>query len=109
MPSDPTASRGPSLTGGLAGEALRVLVVDESARDREMLRDALVAGLPGCRVAMVLDPSELPRSLDAGAYDVVVADHWPGWIDPFELLGAGRQRDPGLPVLFCTGKGSEEM
>src|SRR4051794_9896388 len=109
MPSDPVTGRGPSLAGSRTGEALRILVVDESTRDREMLRDALTTGLPGCRITVLVQPSELARSLDAAGYDVVVVDHRPGWVDAFELLAAARQRDPDLPVLFCTGAGSEEL
>ncbi|HEX4439786.1 MAG TPA: PAS domain S-box protein [Thermoanaerobaculia bacterium] len=109
MPSDPTASRGPTLAGGLAGEALRILVVDESARDRETLRDTLASGLPGCRVLPIADPAELGRRMEAGDYDVVITDHRPGWVDAFELLAAVRHRDPDLPILFCTGAGSEEL
>jgi PAS domain S-box-containing protein len=109
MPSDPTASRGPSLAGGLPGEALRILVVDESARDRETLRDALTAGLPGCRVSLIESPQELQHRVEIGDYDLVVSDHRPGWVDAFELLAAVRHRDPDLPILFCTGAGSEEL
>ena len=109
MPSDPVAGRGPSLAGSRAGEALRILVVDESTRDREMLRDALTAGLPACRITLLAEPSELPRCLDVTGCDVVVTDHRPGWVDAFELLAAVRQRDPDLPVVFCTGAGSEEL
>ena len=109
MPSDPVAGRSPSLAGSRAGESLRILVVDESTRDREMLRDALTAGLPGCRITLLVQPAELTRSLDATGCDVVITDHRPGWVDAFELLAAVRQRDPDLPILFCTGAGSEEL
>jgi PAS domain S-box-containing protein len=88
---------------------LRILVVDESAADREMLGAALLSGLPGCRITWVLAPADLPRSMDAGDYDVVICDHRPGWVDAFDVLSAVRRRDPDLPILFCTRSGSEEL
>ena len=109
MPSDSLAGRGTSFSGDLSGEALRVLVVDESERDRETLRDALASGLPGCRILLVVDPAELPRRLEANGYDLVVTEHRPGWVDAFELLAAARRRDPDLPVVLCTKAGSEEL
>ena len=109
MPSDPTAGRGAPLAGSLAGEALRLLVIDESAGDRQMLADALTSGMPGCTIAWVLTPPDLQRAVDGAAYDVVIADHRPGWIDAFDVLSAVRRRDPDLPILFCTRSGSEEL
>ncbi len=57
----------------------------------------------------VLEPDELPPILEAAAFDVVLADHRPSWIDAFLVLGRIRERNPDVPVLLCTGTGSEEL
>ena len=39
----------------------------------------------------------------------MLADHRPSWVDAFHVLGQIRERHPDLPVLLCTGAGSEEL
>ena len=109
MSSDSTARFGPGSRAEASGEALRILVVDESAGDRERIVDALRAGLPTSRVSALLEPGELDSVLARRDFDVVVADHRPGWVDAFDVLGRVRSFDPDLPVLLCTGGGSEEL
>ncbi len=109
MPSDPSAGRGGTSRGGLSGEALRILVIDASPRDRALIREALQAGIPDSVAIEVEEADELPAILDGAAFDVIVADHRPSWIDAFTVLGRVRERRPDLPVLLCTGTGSEEL
>ena len=109
MFSDSTAGGGPTGRAGTSGEALRLLVVDDSARDRALIVESLKAGFPGCAIAELQDPAQLERSLDAGRVDVIVADHRPSWVDAFRLLAHVRERSPDLPIVLCTGTGSEEL
>src|SRR5262245_28328021 len=109
MASDSTAPHASGQRAGVPGEALRVLVIDESPRDRDLIVEALRTGLPGARASVVNHPGELAATLERGDFDVVVAEHRPGWIDAFEVLGKVRTADPDLPVLLCTGGGSEEL
>jgi len=109
MPSDATAGASPTGRIGSSGEALRILVVDENPRDRALIVETLEAGIPGARVSRPDDPAELDHMVEATAFDVVVADHRPSWVDAFLLLGRIRDRSPDLPVLLCTGTGSEEL
>ncbi len=109
MASDSTAPFGPGSQAGSRGEALRVLVVDQNPRDRDSIVESLGSGLPGCETIVVGDPGELPAILERGAFDVILADHRPGWVDAFVVLGTVRDRHPDVPVLLCTGTGSEEL
>ncbi|MEP6995247.1 MAG: PAS domain S-box protein [Acidobacteriota bacterium] len=109
MPSDPTASRGPVSRGGPAGEVLRVLVIDENPRDRELIRESLRGGLGNIAILEIAQPEELESVLAAGQFDVVLADHRPSWIDAFQVLDRVRELFSYLPVILCTGTGSEEL
>ena len=102
------AGGGPIRRSRPPGEALRILVVDENPRDRGLIVESLKAGLPDCRILEATGPDGLGPLLGE-PLDVVVADHRPGWIDAFELLGRLRERIPDLPVLLCTGTGSEAL
>src|SRR5215831_3235781 len=107
MPSDFSAPSGPRTGSGAAGDALRILVVDENGAERERTLAVLGAELPGASVEAVGDPEALTRAVERGAFDVVVADHRLGGLDAFILLATVRARRPDAPVLLCTGGGSE--
>ncbi|HWZ86062.1 MAG TPA: PAS domain S-box protein, partial [Thermoanaerobaculia bacterium] len=109
MASDSTAPFGPASRAGSPEGILRILVIDENPRDRDSIVESLRNGLPGCEPSLLLDPSGLAEVLERGAFDVVLADHRPGWIDAFLVLGTVRERHPDVPVLLCTGTGSEEL
>jgi PAS domain S-box-containing protein len=88
---------------------LRILVVDENARDRELIRASLRSALGNIEVLEITDPAEAEQTVSAGRFDVVLADHRPSWIDAFHLRERVRQLHPYLPVILCTGTGSEEL
>src|SRR5262245_3796633 len=109
MFSDSLVGRGLADRSHHSGEALRVLVVDENPRDRVQIEEAVRQAFPGSRTRAVSDPSGLDQILEAGDFDMVVSDHRPSWIDAFRVLVRVRERNPDLPVLLCTGTGSEEL
>ncbi len=109
MASDSTPARGPNTRAGAPGEVLRILVIDESPRDRALIAESIRNGLPGSEVVEVQDPAALSSALERGDLDVVLADHRPSWVDAFLVLGKVRERHPDLPVILCTATGSEEL
>ncbi len=109
MFSDSLVGRGLVDRSHHSGEALRVLVIDENPRDRVQIEEAVRKAFPGSRTHAVSEPAGLDPILDAGEFDMVVADHRPSWIDAFRALSRVRERNPDLPVLLCTGTGSEEL
>jgi len=88
---------------------LRILVVDESARDRELIRVSLRSSLGDVEILEIVDAAEAEKTVAAGRFDVVLADHRPSWIDAFHLRERVRQQYPYVPVILCTGTGSEEL
>ncbi len=109
MASDSTSARDLNTRAGAPGETLRILVIDESPRDRALIAESLRNGLPDSQVAEVRDPGELPAALERADFDVILVDHRPSWIDAFVVLGKVRERHPDLPVILCTATGSEEL
>jgi PAS domain S-box-containing protein len=97
------------MLGGEVGEILRILVVDESPRDRDLIRALLRNALGNVDVVEVTDPAEVEKHIAAGRFDVVLADHRPSWIDAFHLRERIRQDYAYVPVILCTGTGSEEL
>jgi PAS domain S-box-containing protein len=88
---------------------LRILVVDENPRDRDLIRALLRNSMANVEVTELADPAEVEAAIAAGRFDVVVADHRPSWIDAFHLRERIRQQYPYVPIILCTGTGSEEL
>ncbi|HEY3204789.1 MAG TPA: PAS domain S-box protein [Thermoanaerobaculia bacterium] len=109
MAADSAATRVPTARGGHAGEALRILVIDESPHDRELIREALRSAFPGAETTEVADSAGLTPAIEKGGFDAVLADHKPGGIDAFGVLAAVREHHPYLPVILCTAGGNEEL
>jgi two-component system cell cycle sensor histidine kinase/response regulator CckA len=108
LSSGPTPG-GRSSRDGSAGEGLRVLVVDQDARDRERIREVLRASFPGAETIDVADPADLPRILAVEHCDLVVTDHRAARIDAFAVLARVREHLPDLPLILCTAAGSEDL
>src|ERR1700674_522987 len=108
MASDPTPSRA-FPRGGPAGEVPRGLVIDESPRGRALVRTPLRGAFGSVETIEITDPAELESVLAAGQFDLILADHRPSWVDAFKVLGLVRERLSYLPVILCTGTGSEEL
>jgi chemotaxis protein histidine kinase CheA len=82
----------------------RVLVVDDSPIIRELLVELLTAAK--LEVHTAGDGGEALEVLDRHRVDLVLSDvEMPG-IDGFELLTRVRRRDPELPIIMVTTRGS---
>ncbi len=79
---------------------LRILVVDENPRDRELIRALLRNSMANVDVAELADPAAVEATVAAGRFDVVVLDHRPSWIDAFHLRENIRQKYPYVPIIL---------
>jgi signal transduction histidine kinase len=88
---------------------LRILYVDDSPFDRELVRDALEKEQHSFLVTEAASRQEFEARLVDGAYDVVLGDFNILGFEGLQVLDAVRGRDPLLPVIIVTGTGSEEV
>lgn len=90
---------------------LRVLHVEDSELDHELIRAQLAhAGLDVCW-ARVDDLAGFDRALAEGAWDAVICDHHlpgSGDLDGLRLLARLRQRDAWLPFVLVSGEIGED-
>ena len=82
---------------------LRILLVEDSAEDAELMIDQMrEAGIHG-RFQRVESEVELQQALAAGVPDIVLSDlSMPGFTG-FEALHLVRRVDPELPFIFVSG------
>ena len=89
---------------------LRILYVDDSALDRELVRDALTKEKSGeFLLTEATSRLEFEAKLTLGKYDLVLSDFNILGFDGLKVLDRVQALDPPLPVIIVTGTGNEEI
>ncbi len=84
--------------------ALRVLLIDDDSRLRELVTSYLTQN--GCQVSAAADGRAGLQLLDANVFDAVLLDVMMPGMDGFEVCKRIRQKSR-VPVLMLTAKGDE--
>jgi DNA-binding response OmpR family regulator len=80
-----------------------VLVVEDEAIVREMMVEALEDA--GFEVDEAATGEKADELLEADGYKLVVTDiHMPGRLSGVDLANLAHAREPGLPIIFVTGR-----
>jgi signal transduction histidine kinase len=88
---------------------IRLLVVEDSELDFELLLATLARDGPRLRAERVEDEAGMRQALDRGPVDAVLTDHNMPRFDSFSALKLAKSADPDLPVLVVSGEMSEEL
>lgn len=86
-----------------AGRALRVLLLEDSRFDAELLEASLLKSYARATVHRVAGEDDFVEALQAGGWDLVLSDYeLPGFTGS-TALGHARRLAPGLPFVFVSG------
>jgi len=88
---------------------IRLLVVEDSELDFDLLIAMLARDGPPLRAERVEDEAGMREALERGTVDAVVTDHNMPRFDSFSALKLAKAADPDLPVLVVSGEMSEEL
>jgi two-component system cell cycle sensor histidine kinase/response regulator CckA len=88
---------------------MRVLLIDDSPYDRELIKRTLQRDFPTATYAEVLHEEGFTEALRDLDYAVVCTDYYLKWSTGLEILQAIRARSADLPVIMVTDTGSEEI
>jgi PAS domain S-box-containing protein len=89
---------------------LRILYVDDSILDRELVRDVLLKEKPGeYLLTETASREEFEAKLTYGKYDLVLSDFNILGFEGLQVLERVKQLDATLPVIIVTGTGDEEV
>ena len=90
-------------------QSVRLLHVEDSPFDRDLVRDALTIEHSGFIVTSVSSRAEFETALKNKAFDVILTDFNILGFEGLEVIEAARIHYPGVPVIVLTGTGSEEI
>jgi CheY-like chemotaxis protein len=93
----------------LPNEALlRVLHLEDSPHDAELVARALDASGVSCSITRVTTEHELEAALAKGTFDIVLSDYGLASFDGMDALRCVRKRAPDLPFIVLSGSIREE-
>ena len=90
-------------------EHARILLIDDSAEDRELIERELRRIAEHVVVVIVRDAHELEDAMAGGEFDLAITDYQLHWSTGLEILRRLKQQDRRLPVVMFTASGSEEV
>lgn len=90
-------------------DSVRVLYIDDSLLDRELVRDALLHAEQRFDLSEAATRSDFEAELLHGPFDIVLTDFNILGFDGLQVLDRVRRLWPEVPVIVVTGTGSEEI
>jgi two-component system cell cycle sensor histidine kinase/response regulator CckA len=102
LPSGQT--RAPATSAG----RYRILQVEDSPYDAELIQHGLRKGGLDFDIAVVDSLPECERLLDGNRYDAIICDYNLPQTDGLEVLAFVRMRDPHIPFILVSGSLGEE-
>lgn len=85
------------------GETLRVLLLEDSAFDAELLREELLKDYPHATLQLVRDGLAFAAAVDRGDFDVILSDHDLGGYSGRDALALAQERVPLVSFIFVSG------
>ncbi|MFW6018865.1 MAG: response regulator [Halapricum sp.] len=90
-------------------ETITVLLVDEDTDVLELTQTFLEREDDAIEVTTETSAPDALERLDSESFDCVVSDYSMPSMSGIEFLRAARERTPGLPFFFFTGKDREDI
>lgn len=91
------------------GGPVRILMLEDSPLDAELATNRLRRADLEPVVTLVSDRLSFEKALEAGEYDVILADYALPDFDGISALAIARELRPNVPFIFISGRVGEEV
>ena len=88
---------------------LRILYLEDDARDVELVQETLAADGIDCQITRVEAEADFIAALEQGGFDLILADYSLPSFDGLSALKIARSGWPQLPLIFVSGTLGEEV
>ena len=90
-------------------EKTRIMLIDDSADDRSLIRDAILRAVPDAAFIEPHDRQAFEQALSKRKFHLVVSEVSFRWGDGSQILKGVKDRCPDCYVIFFTGCGNEQL
>ena len=90
-------------------DAVRLVLLEDSDIDAEMLETVLRRGIPAHVLRRARNRAEFAEAMEAGGFDLVLADYSLPDFDGLSALAVLREKRPDVPFIFVSGVLGEEF
>ncbi len=90
-------------------KALRILNLEDSLLDAELLHATLTDGGVECEILRVQTRADFATALESGDFDLVLADYSLPSFDGLSALKVAQEIDPEIPFVLVSGAVGEEV
>jgi two-component system cell cycle sensor histidine kinase/response regulator CckA len=90
------------------GARIRLLHLEDSAKDAELIKDRLEVGGINSEITRVNSRLTFESALEAAAFDIILCDFNLPDYDGLSALSAARDKQPNVPVIVISGSLREE-
>lgn len=88
---------------GFHERALKVLLLEDSRFDAELLREGLLASYPRAELDVVRDEAGFVAAIAAQSYDLILSDYELPGFSGEQALAEARVKNPRVPFIFVSG------
>jgi diguanylate cyclase (GGDEF)-like protein/PAS domain S-box-containing protein len=89
--------------------SIRVLHLEDSPVDADIIRRRLLEEHPDCGIAWVQDRAAFEQCLGGDRFDLILCDYNLQGYDGLTALRCAQERQPGVPVIMVTGTLDEDQ
>jgi two-component system cell cycle sensor histidine kinase/response regulator CckA len=87
---------------------MKILHIEDSIEDAELVRALLVEEWPGCEISVISSRPDLVAHLEKEKFDLILSDFALGSFTGLDALRIVRERAPGTPFIFLSGTIGED-
>jgi PAS domain S-box-containing protein len=88
---------------------IRILYIDDNRHDRKLIKGVLQKEHDEFELIEADSREKFNSYLTVGGFDIVLSDFNILGFDGLQIINLVKEKDPDLPVIIVTGKGSEEL
>ncbi|HEU5080637.1 MAG TPA: PAS domain S-box protein [Opitutaceae bacterium] len=87
---------------------MKILQLEDSSADLELIRPLIARAWPGCEIDAVSKREDFLRTIEKPDFDLILSDYTIPGFSGMEALKIAKERHPAIPFIFCSGTIGED-